>query len=127
MRKIRKPGGRSLAAGRRLRDLAPAGGLLFVSAVGAVAAGLSPSARNGQYAVMAPPWYTQAQTIGLIARAGGELVDVGGMASVVIAHSARSGFVPALYGAGAWLVVDPARLGGCLGFARTRTPAPGGV
>ena len=127
MPRSREPARLFLEDGRRLRDLAPAIVLLVVSAVGIFVAALSPSANRGEYAVMAPPWYTLAQTVGLIARAGGDLVDVGRVTSVVIAHSASPRFVGALYRAGAWLVVDPVRLGGCLEFARDRALAAGGV
>jgi hypothetical protein len=103
----------------------PATALLAVGAVGISAATLCPSSARGQYAVMAPPWYNLAQTVGLVAGADGDLVDLGGLANVVVVHSAKPGFVRALYRAGAWLVIDPGLLRGCLGLDRKPTPVSG--
>src|ERR1700686_2894063 len=97
-------------------DFAPAIALLVVSAGGILMTGLSPSGDHGQYAVVAPPWYNLTQTVGLVATAGGDIVGLGNIAVVVIAHSENPGFVRALYRAGAWLVIDPVGLRGCLGF-----------
>ncbi|MDR3529202.1 MAG: hypothetical protein P4L90_01405 [Rhodopila sp.] len=58
---------------------------------------------------------------------GGDIVDVGRLANIVIVYSARPGFVRALYRAGAWLVIDPVGLRGCLGFERNPPQTPGGV
>jgi hypothetical protein len=106
-------------------DFAPAIALLVVSAGGILMAGLSPSDDRGQYAVVAPPWYNLTQTVGLVATAGGDIVDLGSIAVVVIAHSENPGFVRALYRAGAWLVIDPVGLRGCLGFARDSARSSG--
>jgi hypothetical protein len=112
---------------RGWRDFAPAIVLLMVSAVGIFVAAFSPSADRGQYAIVAPPWYSPAQTADVVGMAGGDIVDVGGLPSVVIARSTSPGFVRALYRAGAWLVIDPVQLRGCLGFERHPAPAAGGV
>jgi len=108
-------------------DFAPAIALLSVSAVGILLSALSPSDDRGQYAVVAPLWYDFAQTAGLVATAGGDIVDFGAIANVIIAHSENPGFVLALYRAGAWLVIDPVRLRGCLEFARDSTRRSGEV
>jgi hypothetical protein len=99
-------------------DFAPAIALLIVSFGGIFIANFSPSGDRGQYAVVAPPWYNLTQTARLVGRAGGDIVDFGGLANVVIAHSEIPGFIPALYRAGAWLVIDPVAVRGCLGFAQ---------
>jgi hypothetical protein len=91
---------------------------MLVTVFGILAATLWPSGGGGQYAVVAPPSYSLSRTIALARVAGGEIVDVGGPQNVIIVHSGRKNFVTALYGAGAWLVVDPQRLRGCLGFAQ---------
>jgi hypothetical protein len=109
---------RARADRRSWLDFTPAIALLIVSAVGILISALSPSGDRGQYAVVAPPWYNFAQTAALVATAGGDIVDFGAIADVVIAHSENPGFVRALYRAGAWLVIDPVALRGCLGFAR---------
>lgn len=102
------------------RDLLPAAALLALGMFGLVAATLAPTGKDGQYAVIAPPWYDLRRTITLIQTAGGGVADIGGPANIVIAHSEKPGFVRALYGAGAWLVIDPMQLRGCVGFK----PAP---
>jgi hypothetical protein len=54
----------------------------------------------------------------LVHAAGGGIVEVGGLSNVLIVHSADQNFVAALYQAGAWLVIDPLKLRGCLGFSQ---------
>jgi hypothetical protein len=103
----------------------PATALLVFGALGISAATLSPSSARGQYAVMAPPWYDLAQTVALVAAAGGDLVDLGGLTNIVVVHSSEPGFVRALYRAGAWLVLDPGLLRGCLGWDRKPAPVSG--
>lgn len=109
----------------RWRDLVPAGVLLCVGLVGLVIATLSPSGRDGQYAVVAPPWYDLPQTIALIRAADGGIVDAGGPNNVVIVHSVDPAFVDAAYRAGAWAVIDPMQLRGCVGFKPASLPAQG--
>jgi hypothetical protein len=108
------------------RDCGPALALLIVSAIGIMAGSFSPTGHYGQYAVLAPPWYDFAQTVGLVDRAGGTIVGVTAMSALLIVHSDQHGFVRALYRAGAWLVVDPGRLRGCLGFERDAVSASRG-
>jgi hypothetical protein len=103
----------------------PAAGLLAVSALAIVLAGFGPTGANGQYAVVAPPWFDGSRTMQLASAAGGEIVDVGGLANVVIVHSRKPGIVGALYAAGAWLVLDPGRVRGCLDFAPPASAAIG--
>jgi hypothetical protein len=103
-------------------ELLPAVALLIVSAVGIAAAALSPSGDGGQYAVVTPPWYDRSETMGLVAIAGGDIIDFGGSSNVVIAHSDNPGFVRGLYHAGAWLVIDPVILRGCLKLTLESVP-----
>jgi hypothetical protein len=109
------------------RNFAPAIALLIISAVGILVAALCPTGDRGQYAVIAPPWYDLMQTIGLVSMAGGDIVDFGGTAAVILVHSENPGFIRALYHAGAWLVFDPVGLRGCLGFARDAARISGDV
>ncbi|CAN5367994.1 hypothetical protein BH10PSE18_BH10PSE18_39370 [soil metagenome] len=92
---------------------------MTVFLLGLVVATLYPSGKDGQYAVVAPPWYSVNQTIALIQAADGRIVDTGDYANMAIVHSTKPDFVRALYGAGAWLVIDPLRLRGCIGFGST--------
>jgi hypothetical protein len=107
---------RRAAIKRRWHELAPAGALMIVSTIGVCAATVWPMGDHDQYAVVAPPSYDLARTIGLVDAAGGEIVEVGGSPNVIIAHSADKHLVAALYRSGAWLVIDPLHVRGCLGF-----------
>jgi hypothetical protein len=121
---MRLPGART--NGHEWRDLLPAAALLIVSTAAIVATALSPSGDRGQYAVVAPPWYTIGQTVELIVAAGGDLIDFGDLTNVVIVHSDRPAFVWALYRAGAWLVIDPVGVRGCFGFEQSPARTSGG-
>jgi hypothetical protein len=99
-------------------DFLPASALLFAGSISIAVAMLSPSPSLRQYAVIAPPWYDSAQTVRLVAAAGGNFVDLGGLGNIIIAHSEKPEFVQALYNAGAWLVVNPGSLRGCWGLDR---------
>jgi hypothetical protein len=103
----------------------PAAALLVVSAVAILLAGFGPTGAGGQYALVAPPWFDLGRTMQLADAAGGEIVDVGGLTNVVIVHSGDPQAVRALYAAGAWLVLDPGRLRGCLDFAPLAAAATG--
>ena len=95
------------------RDFIPATVLLCASAFGLFAASFIPSAERGAYAVMAPLSYNLAQTAELVARAGGDIVDIGGLTNVLIVHSSNPDFAKTAYRAGALLVIGRADLGGC--------------
>lgn len=114
------------ADGFKWRDLVPAAALLFVGLIGLAAATLAPTGRDGQYAVVAPPWYDLPETLALIRTANGGIVDAGGPGNMVIAQSDDPAFVDAAYRAGAWAVIDPMRLRGCVGFRPASAPAQGG-
>lgn len=102
----------------KLGEFLPALALLLVGMTALVIATLSPSGDSGQYAVIAPPWSRLVDTIALIQKADGRIVDMGGPPNVIIAHSTNPDFVQALYGAGAWLVIDPMMLRGCAGLVQ---------
>lgn len=97
------------------RDFGPAAALLLIGMAGLALAILAPSGRGGQYAVVAPPWYSQGRTIALIQQAGGSIAGRGGLRNIIIVHSENPAFARALYRAGAWLVIDPMSLQGCAG------------
>jgi hypothetical protein len=109
------------------RDFAPAIALLVISAMAVVAITLSPSGDEGQYVVVAPPWYNRTKTLIMASSTGGDVVDVGYFANVAIVHSNNLRFVAALYHSGAWLVIDPMELRGCLGFKQRAAPNSGGM
>lgn len=92
--------------------------LLAFSLLGALAAGLAPRDGEAELAVIGAPWAQLEGMAGLVASADGRIVEAGGLPNVIFARSDRPGFAAALYRAGAWLVLDPALLRGCLGGAR---------
>ena len=95
--------------------LLPSAALLLCSAFAALMVGLAPTAGQTQFAVITAPWWDLSRTAALVGAAEGDILDVGGLPNVVIAHSDAPGFVAALYEQGAWLVLDPVLLRGCLG------------
>ena len=111
-----KQGFDAAADRRSWRDFIPALALLVASTGGIFIAAFSPPGGTTQYAVVAPPWYDRARTFALVGAAGGDIVDVGGLANIAIVHSASPRFIANLYHSGAWLVINPLRLRGCLGF-----------
>ena len=71
--------------------------------------------RDGQnVAAVFAPWLGTERAFGLVASAGGEIVRTGFIGTILVAHSDSPGFAERLRSAGAWMVVDPLALGGCL-------------
>ncbi|WP_053081585.1 hypothetical protein [Methylobacterium aquaticum] len=68
--------------------------------------------RSETVAVLGRPGGGTAEAAAIVVAAGGTLVRTGA-AGVVVARSPEAGFVGRLYGAGAWLVLDPIVAGGC--------------
>ncbi|TCH99657.1 hypothetical protein EJV46_02995 [Roseococcus sp. SYP-B2431] len=89
--------------------------LLLFSLLAPVAVGLMPQDGQTQFAIIAAPWKGSDAMVALVAAADGTIVDAGGLPNVIFAHSDSPGFAAAAYRAGAWLVLDPVLLRGCLG------------
>ncbi|HTH99560.1 MAG TPA: hypothetical protein VL752_01335 [Acidisoma sp.] len=96
------------------RQFVPAGLLLLASVLAITFLVAQPAKGQKQLAVLLPPWDGPLQAASLVARAGGVLVDSGGIPSVFIVASNRPDFTAALYHAGAWLVMNPITAHGCL-------------
>ncbi|WP_213671694.1 hypothetical protein [Roseococcus pinisoli] len=90
--------------------------LLFLAfgLAGPLAIGMMPRDGQTQFAVIAAPWRGLEETAALVAAADGRIVDAGGLPNVIFAQSDSPAFVAAAYRAGAWLVLDPVLLRGCL-------------
>lgn len=80
--------------------------------------------RSGTVAVVGSPLGDPATVADVVTAAGGVIVREGGVRNVLIAHSDEAGFVRRLFAAGAWLVLDPAAVGGCDPHAPATRPAP---
>lgn len=65
-------------------------------------------------AAIFPPWIGAAEAVGKVAQAGGAVVRMGISGNIVVAHGDDPAFADRIGRAGAWLIVDPVALGGCL-------------
>lgn len=84
--------------------------------------------RSDAVAVLGRPGGGIGETVAIVVAAGGRLVRPG-PGGLVVARSEEPGFVRRLYGAGAWLVLDPLVAGGCgsstpAGTSRNPLPSP---
>jgi hypothetical protein len=71
--------------------------------------------RDGtQVAAVFSPWMDAEHAFARVAQAGGLVVRRGIIDAIVVVHSDDPGLIARLYAAGAWAVIDPATLGGCL-------------
>ncbi|WP_156917487.1 hypothetical protein [Salinarimonas rosea] len=79
-----------------------------------LAAGAPADVRTGA-AVVFPPWTSQADAFARIGQSGGALVSAGSVPFVAVATASEpAAFARAVRTAGAWLLLDPGALGGCL-------------
>ncbi|MCJ2124206.1 hypothetical protein [Methylobacterium sp. J-077] len=74
-------------------------------------------------AVVGPPGGGAAESVRIVAEAGGTLLNRAGPDNVVLARSDRKGFAGRLYAAGACLVLDGRLSEGC-GPSAASTPSP---
>jgi hypothetical protein len=71
--------------------------------------------RDGtQVAAIFAPWASGGGVMARVGQADGLLVRRGLLDSIVVVQSDEPGLIGRLYAAGAWLVIDPTVLGGCL-------------
>lgn len=79
-----------------------------------LAAGAPADVRAGA-AIVFPPWTSQADAFATIGASGGALVSAGIVPFVAVATASDpAAFSRAIRSAGAWLILDPGSLGGCL-------------
>lgn len=102
----------------------PALGLLAACLAGLAIMTIAPSRAENAYAVVAPPWTSNARTIAIIDAAGGTLVGAGGFSNVLVARSDNPLFLDALRHAGAWLVLPSAGADLCSGIRPPSTGRP---
>ena len=78
-------------------------------------AALQARPRDGtQVAAVFSPWTSGEHALARVAQAGGLVVRRGIVDAVVVVQGDDAGLIDRLYAAGAWAVIDPAALGGCL-------------
>jgi hypothetical protein len=65
-------------------------------------------------AVLFAPWISGDAALARVVAAGGVVVRPGAWRSILVAKSDAGDLPKRLYAAGAWAVIDPAALGGCL-------------
>jgi hypothetical protein len=65
-------------------------------------------------AAIYPPWIGGDEAIDRVIGAGGAIVRLGIIGTVIVAHSDDPGLSDRLSASGAWAVIDPEALGGCL-------------
>ena len=97
----------------RLRDYLPAGVFGIAGLVMLVFATLQGPGIGGQLLVIGPPVLDRGKVAQIIFRAGGSVVDFGGLPNIAVAVGDRTGFAAALRAEGAWLVTPSPRLFGC--------------
>jgi hypothetical protein len=68
----------------------------------------------GTVAAVYPPWFDADRTIRRAAEAGGAVVRFGAIGAIVVVHDDKPGLSDRLRASGAWFVLDPQFLGGCL-------------
>ncbi|WP_420403174.1 hypothetical protein [Nisaea sp.] len=83
----------------------------------------APVKSDSTIAAIFPPWLDKTAVLGAVAEAGGSLLRHGGTNSVALVRLDRPDAAERLRDAGAWAVVDPGGLFGCVGLkSGTRSP-----
>lgn len=77
-----------------------------------------PPATTQGVAVVFAPWTGAGEAFERVARAGGEIVRGGGFPFVAVAAASSPDFAARIRTQGAWLLLDPQGLGGCLDWTR---------
>ncbi|MCC2658686.1 MAG: hypothetical protein K0Q76_3794 [Panacagrimonas sp.] len=76
---------------------------------------LAPTGKNGQYVVVLPPWAKVDRIFEMSTAVDGRVIGLNDTTNAYLLYVERHDAVDALHRAGAWLVLDPARVGGILG------------
>lgn len=72
----------------------------------------------GGVAVVFAPWTDAGAAMDRVARAGGEIARLGGFPFIAVAVASSPDFAARARAEGAWLLLDPQALGGCLDSRR---------
>ncbi len=88
--------------------------LLLIASTATLSALEAEPRETSDVAAVFPPWLSSAAAFAGVAKAGGDVVRAGVLPTILVAHGDDPGFPARLHEAGAWLVLDPFALGGCL-------------
>lgn len=114
----------------RWRDLVNAHALAFlvlvivaylVLVIGLARLLLAPTGKADQYVVVLPPWAAVERIFELSAAVDGRVIGLNDTTNAYLLYVEREDAVDALHRSGAWLVLDPTRVGGILGCGPTAT------
>lgn len=110
--------------GRRLISAIPAG-FIALAVIGTPLLGLAEPVSGEEVAAVFPPGWDEADILLASAAAETSVVRFGALANIGIIRIADPDALAALRDQGAWLLLHPQALGGCLiGPERTVMPAP---
>ena len=112
------------AASRRRPVWLNAGALLLVSWLMVAALSLAPRPDADVVAVVFPPWWDEGRALLTAASTGAAIIRSGALPTILVVQPADRDGRARLRRAGAWLVLDPQALGGCL--SSTTTDLAGG-
>ncbi len=102
---------------RQWRVVVAAGAMMLASLLSVAWFAAQPRG-SAEVAAIFPPWTSREHAVLAVAAAGGLVVRRGAFDSILVARGSDAGFVDRLFAAGAWAVIDPMALGGCLAQAR---------
>lgn len=112
----------------RWRDVVNGHALFFIVLVSAVyltlVVGLallllSPTGKDDQYIVVLPPWAETDRIFEISTALNGRVIGLNTKSNAYLLYVTRPEAADELYRAGAWLVLDPKKVGGVLGCGPT--------
>jgi hypothetical protein len=83
----------------------------FILVVVLAALWFSPTGKEGQYAVLVPPWIDFKEAVDLATRVDGLVIDMNRNTGIALMYVSRPDAVDSLYQSGALMVLDPGKLG----------------
>lgn len=88
--------------------------LLLASWLALAYLSLQPRADAVVLAAVFPPWWGAERTFAAAASTGAAIIRTGAIPTIVVLHPTGDDGLARLRQAGAWLVLDPKAIGGCL-------------
>jgi hypothetical protein len=113
---------RDVVNGHALVFLALVTGVYLALVVGLAQLLLSPTGKGDQYVVVLPPWAKVDRIFEISTAVDGRVIGLNDTTNAYLLYVKRSDAIDALQRSGAWLVLDPAKVGGILGCGPTSRP-----